>query len=96
MTKDDGIRPTKLENLAKLKAAFKPGGTTTAGTIILILLTLLSYVQNVRQVYNFIGNLLIVLQLTNFEFYSSEFSDYTFVIYYSKNVFQRLNNFWKL
>lgn len=30
--KDEGIRPTTtLAGLAKLKAAFKPGGTTTAG-----------------------------------------------------------------
>lgn len=28
---DDGIRPTTYEQLAKLKAAFKKGGTTTAG-----------------------------------------------------------------
>ena len=32
VTKDDGIRAdTKIENLAKLKASFKQGGTTTAG-----------------------------------------------------------------
>ena len=30
--KDEGIRPTTtLAGLAKLKAAFRPGGTTTAG-----------------------------------------------------------------
>lgn len=31
VTKDDGIRPTKLESLLKLKPAFKDGGSTTAG-----------------------------------------------------------------
>lgn len=31
VTKDDGVRETKYENLAKLKASFKQGGTTTAG-----------------------------------------------------------------
>jgi len=31
VTQDDGIRPTSLENLAKLKPSFKQGGTTTAG-----------------------------------------------------------------
>ncbi|XP_038044484.1 3-ketoacyl-CoA thiolase B, peroxisomal-like [Patiria miniata] len=32
VTEDDGIRPqTTLEGLAKLRPAFKPGGTTTAG-----------------------------------------------------------------
>jgi acetyl-CoA acyltransferase 1 len=31
VTKDDGIRPTTLEGLAKLKPAFKEGGSTTAG-----------------------------------------------------------------
>lgn len=31
VTKDDGIRPTTLEGLLKLKPAFKKGGSTTAG-----------------------------------------------------------------
>lgn len=31
VTKDEGIRPSTLENLMKLKPAFKEGGTTTAG-----------------------------------------------------------------
>ncbi|KAJ3037683.1 3-ketoacyl-CoA thiolase, peroxisomal [Rhizophlyctis rosea] len=31
VTKDDGIRPTTLENLAKLRPAFGKNGTTTAG-----------------------------------------------------------------
>jgi acetyl-CoA acyltransferase 1 len=31
VTKDDGIRATTMESLSKLKAAFKPGGSTTAG-----------------------------------------------------------------
>ncbi|GFO50392.1 3-ketoacyl-coa thiolase, peroxisomal [Plakobranchus ocellatus] len=31
VTKDEGIRPTTIENLQKLKPAFKEGGTTTAG-----------------------------------------------------------------
>lgn len=31
VSKDDGIRVTKPEDLAKLRAAFKQGGTTTAG-----------------------------------------------------------------
>lgn len=32
VNKDEGIRPsTSLESLAKLKPAFKKGGTTTAG-----------------------------------------------------------------
>lgn len=31
VTKDEGIRSTKLENLTKLKPAFKKGGATTAG-----------------------------------------------------------------
>ncbi|XP_021357349.1 3-ketoacyl-CoA thiolase B, peroxisomal-like [Mizuhopecten yessoensis] len=31
VTKDDGIRPTTLEGLLKLRPAFKKGGTTTAG-----------------------------------------------------------------
>ncbi|XP_070565187.1 3-ketoacyl-CoA thiolase B, peroxisomal-like [Ptychodera flava] len=31
VTKDEGIRPSTLEGLAKLKPAFKQGGTTTAG-----------------------------------------------------------------
>lgn len=31
VTKDEGIRPTKIENLSKLKPAFKKDGVTTAG-----------------------------------------------------------------
>lgn len=31
VTEDDGIRQTSVEQLAKLRAAFKKGGTTTAG-----------------------------------------------------------------
>ncbi|GFS23735.1 3-ketoacyl-CoA thiolase, peroxisomal [Elysia marginata] len=31
VTKDEGIRPTTIENLQKLKPAFKQNGTTTAG-----------------------------------------------------------------
>lgn len=31
VSKDDGIRPTTMEGLAKLKPAFKEGGSTTAG-----------------------------------------------------------------
>ncbi|XP_013388669.1 3-ketoacyl-CoA thiolase A, peroxisomal [Lingula anatina] len=31
VSKDEGIRPTTAEGLAKLRPAFKPGGTTTAG-----------------------------------------------------------------
>jgi len=31
VSEDDGIRPTTLEALQKLKPAFKPGGTSTAG-----------------------------------------------------------------
>lgn len=31
MSKDEGVRPTTLEKLLKLKPAFKEGGSTTAG-----------------------------------------------------------------
>ena len=33
VTKDEGIRPTTMEGLAKLRAAFKEGGSTTAGLL---------------------------------------------------------------
>ena len=33
VSKDEGIRPTTLEGLRKLRPAFKQGGTTTAGML---------------------------------------------------------------
>jgi len=31
ISEDEGIRPTTIENLTKLKPAFRQGGSTTAG-----------------------------------------------------------------
>lgn len=47
VSKDEGIRPTTLEGLNKLKPAFKENGSTTAGELLFLVYSIFFFLASV-------------------------------------------------